>query len=222
MRGFAGTSSGEVIPQGAFQLGVLLGVFRVEDAEMNTKGQLFIRGFLRTVFIVMVGFSISGCTYSIRQYVPSSDNVDKRNPSQVKSIAVDKFESSEPGLRSMSCRASVQVATPNNVSFESYIEQAFIEELRLAGSYDPKSIIVVRGRLEKIDFSSGPFKGNWSLRLVISSNTNPGFAVDSTYNFPASWPFWEACDEVAQAFVPAVRQLINEVVSNPQFSQIAQ
>jgi len=188
---------------------------------MNTEKHLLNRGFLRAVFIIIVCFSISGC-YSIKQYVASAENYDKVTTFKSRSLAVEKFESYEPGKKSVICRASAGVQTPNDVSFESYIEQAFIDELRLAGAYDPKSTIVVHGRLENIESSSGPIiKGIWSMRLAISSNSNPGFTVDSTYEFPVDWVFWEACDQVAKAFVHAVRQLINQVVTHPQFGQLA-
>jgi hypothetical protein len=93
--------------------------------------------------------------------------------------------------------------------------------LRIAGAYDPKSTIIVHGRLEEINFNTTPGKGKWSLKLAISSKTNPGFTVDSAYEFSADWIYFNACQQVAQVFVPAVQQLIGQVVSDPRFKQLA-
>ncbi len=187
---------------------------------MNTNRHLIIRGFLRIVFILIIGFSFSGC-YSINRYGVSTDNVDKMKQLQTASLSVEKFESYKPGLHSIICRGPAQVSTPDDISFESYIEQAFIDELKSAGVYDPKSTIVVHGRLEEIDFNTTPSKGRWSLKLAISSKTNQGFTVDSAYEFSADWTWFSACRQVAQDFVPAVQQLIGQVVSDPRFKQLA-
>ena len=187
---------------------------------MNADRHLLIPGFLRIVLILIIGFSISGC-YSINRYGVSADNVYKMKQLQSPPLAVEKFESSRPDLHSIFCRASALVSTPDDVSFESYIEQAFIDELKLAGAYDPKSTIVVHGRLEKVDFNTKPGNGKWSLKMAISSKTNPGFTVDSTYEFSANWMWMGACHQVAQTFVPAVQQLISKAISDPRFKQLA-
>lgn len=187
---------------------------------MNTDRYLLIPSFLRIAVILLIGFIASGC-YSINRYTASADNVDKIKRIQSPALAIDKFESYKPDMHSIMCRFPALISTPNDVSFESYIEQAFIDELKLAGAYDPKSTIIGHGRLENIDFSTAPGKGRWSLKLALSSKTNSGFTVDSTYEFSADWMWFSACGQVAQTFVPAVQKLISQAVSDPRFRQLA-
>ncbi len=189
---------------------------------MNTGKHVRVSRLLSAVLVLIIGFIFFGCTYSVNQYGSSLDTTDKIKQLQSPPLAVDKFESYRPDLKSIVCRANGVVATPDEVSFETYIERAFIDELKQANAYDPKSPAVVHGRLEEINFISSVGKGKWFMKLAVSSNTNPGYAVDSAYEFSANWVAFRACQQVAQAFVPAVQQLISQVVSDPRFKQLAQ
>ena len=106
-------------------------------------------------------------------------------------------------------------------SFENCIEKAFIDELKLAGAYNPASSLTLSGNLEEVDFSSGMSDGNWTFTLTVSNQRNEGFTTKSTFGFSGSFVADKACQKVAQAFGPAVQKLIEDVVRNPKFKQIA-
>ncbi len=42
------------------------------------------------------------------------------------------------------------------------------------------------------------------------------------YRFDTSWSAYSACKNVADAFGPAVQELLHQVVTNPQFAKLAQ
>jgi len=71
-----------------------------------------------------------------------------------------------------------------------------------------------------VDFSSGMTDGKWLFTLTLSNGKN-SFTTKSTMNFSGSFVADKACQEVAQAFGPAVQQLIREVIKNPQFKKLA-
>jgi len=161
----------------------------------------------------------SGCTYHTSQYGASIRNVETIKANNIKPVAVAQFTSAKPGLASITCRAAGPVSvTP---SFEAYIEKAFIDELKLAGAYDPASNITLAGRLEEVDFSSGMSDGNWTFTLMVSNNRNESFTTKSAFGFSGSFVADKACQEVAQAFSPAVQKLIEDVVQDPKFKQLA-
>lgn len=172
-----------------------------------------------TLAIVVTTVLISGCAYNASQYGASIRNVETIKTNNIKPVAIAQFKSAKPGLASITCRA----AGPVNVmpSFESYIEKAFIDELKLAGAYDPTSRITLTGMLEEVDFSSGMSDGNWTFTLTVSNNRNESFTTKSMFGFSGSFVADKACQEVAQAFGPAVQKLIEDVVQNPKFKQIA-
>jgi hypothetical protein len=171
------------------------------------------------LIMVVVAALISGCAYNVAQYGASVRNVESIKEYNIKPVTVAQFTSAKPGLTSITCRAAGPVTvTP---SFEGYIERAFIDELKLAGVYNTASNITLSGRLEEVDFSSGMTDGNWTFVLTLSNNRNESFTTKSIFNFSGSFSADKACQEVAQAFNPAVQKLIEDVVRNPKFKQIA-
>jgi hypothetical protein len=162
---------------------------------------------------------LSGCAYNVSPYGASVKNVESIKSNNIKPVAVATFQSAKPGLASITCRAAGPVTvTP---SFEHYIEKAFIDELKLAGAYDPKSSITLSGKLEEVDFSSGITDGKWLFTLVVSNARNENFTTKSAFGFSGSFVADKACQETAQAFGPAVQKLVEDVVRDPKFKQIA-
>jgi len=162
---------------------------------------------------------MTGCAFNVAPYGASVKNVEALKAASIKPVSVARFEAAKPGQASISCRAAGSVKV--EPSFETYIEKAFIDELKLAGLYDPNSSLKLSGKLEQIDFSSGISDGNWTFTLVVSNARNESFSTQSKFPFSGSFIADKACQEVAQAFGPAVQKLIEDVVRNPKFKQLA-
>ena len=162
---------------------------------------------------------LSGCAYNASPYGASVKNVDAIKSISMKPVAVAKFQATKPGVASITCRAAGPVTV--SPSFENYIEKAFIDELKLANAYDANSKIILSGKLEEIDFSSGITDGNWAFTLVVSNARGESFSTKSVFGFSGSFAADKACQEVAQAFSPAVQKLIEDIVRDPKFKQIA-
>ncbi len=189
---------------------------------MTKKRKVYPGGFILAV-VLLLGSGISACSVTIDRYAPSASNVEMMRRLQIKPVAVDKFESLPPGLYSLGgCRSRNSIQTPNGLSFALYLEQAFRDELRLAGSYDPSSETVLRGRLEKITFDSSVPTGNWIMMFRIASSADPGFSVESKYEFTTNIVAAKACRQVAEAYRSAVQQLIQQVISDPRFKELLQ
>jgi hypothetical protein len=178
-------------------------------------------GFQR---MAIVGFAatLSACGYNINPYGASVQNVETIKALRISPVAVEKFTTFEPELSSIGCRAAGPVRTPNEQPFEKIIESALTDELKLAGAYDPKSPVIIQGHLEYITFNSNIGAGKWVIKVKVSSKAKPdGFSVDSQHEFSTNWVADKACQQVAQAFGPAVQDLINKIVSHPQFKLLA-
>lgn len=172
-----------------------------------------------TLALVATASLFTGCAYNASPYGASVKNVDSIKSSNIKPVAVSKFQASKPGQASITCRAAGPVTV--SPSFESYIEKAFIDELKLAGAYNPNSDLTLSGKLEEVDFSSGITDGKWIFSLAVSNMRNESFTTKSVYGFSGSFVADKACQEVAQAFGPAVQKLIEDVVRDPKFKQLA-
>ncbi len=169
--------------------------------------------------LLLAVFLLGGCAYNASPYGASIRNVETIKSINIKPVAVAKFQASKPGQATITCRAAGPVTV--SPSFESYIEKAFIDELKLAGVYDPNSSITLSGKLEEIDFSSGITDGKWMFTLLLSNARGEAFTTKSIFGFSGSFVADKACQEVAQAFGPAVQKLIEDVVRDPKFKQIA-
>lgn len=176
---------------------------------------------MKTVSLALLvpAILISGCAYNASPYGASVKNVESIKSINIKPVAVAKFQSAKPGLATITCRAAGPVTV--SPSFESYIEKAFIDELKLAGAYNPSSNIILSGKLEEVDFNSGMTDGKWMFTLVVSNDRNESFTTKSTSGFSGSFVADKACQEVAQAFGPSVQTLIEDVIRDPKFKQIA-
>jgi hypothetical protein len=169
--------------------------------------------------LVAVAVLSTGCAYNASPYGASVRNVDAIKAAGPKPVSIAPFKSAKPGLDSITCRAAGPVTVKPN--FEAYIEKAFIDELTLAGAYQQNSGLVLTGKLDKVDFSSGISDGKWEFALTLSNNRAESFTTNSIYSFSGSFVADKACQEVAQAFGPAVQKLIEDVIKNPQFKQLA-
>jgi len=142
--------------------------------------------------------------------------------SAIKPVAIATFTAAMPGRNSIFCRAAGPVDIPDNKTFETYVQNAFIDELKLAGMYDPQSSITIHGALQELDFNSVIGTAKWVFRLAVSSDQAPGFDVNSSYEFSTNWIADKACQQVAQAFGPAVQKLIADTIAHPSFRALAQ
>lgn len=163
--------------------------------------------------------ALSGCAYNVAPYGASVTNVESIKSLGIKPVSVAKFASARPGQSSITCRAAGPVSV--SPSFESYIEKALIDELKLAGVFDANSPLVIKGSLEEIDFSSGITDGKWLFSLTVSNARNESFTTKSIFGFSGSFVADKACQETAQAFAPAVQKLVLDIVRDPQFKKIA-
>jgi hypothetical protein len=119
----------------------------------------------------------------------------------------------------MLCRMMGPVKVAPGKSLSTYIKEAFQEELFMAQAYDPGSPVRIDGRIDRISFSSVS-PANWEISMTVSSNKSPGYAVGIKYNYETSFDAWSACKNVADAFAPAVQELLRQVVTNPRFAQL--
>lgn len=168
---------------------------------------------------LFLAVAVTGCAYNVSPYGASVKNVESIKSLGIKPVSVGSFTATKAGNSSIVCRAAGPVTVSPN--FENYIEKALIDELKLAGAYDPTSKLVLTGKVEEVDFSSGMIDAKWEFTVTISNARNESFTTKSSFGFSGSFVADKACQETAQAFAPAVQKLVEDIVRNPQFKKIA-
>ena len=184
------------------------------------------RKFL-AVHAALVGTAVvvlTGCqTTNSIPYKASTSNIiaiQQSLQAQNKKVAVAGV-SMAPGLEeSPLCRLNGPIKVAPGKTPTEYIKDAFIEELFAAGAYDPNSANAISGRIEALSFSSVS-PANWTLSMSVKSPNSEGYTVSTKYAFDTSWTAEAACRNVADAFGPAVQDLLKQVVTHARFPGLA-
>jgi len=172
---------------------------------------------------IMLATALSGCeTTNSIPYKASVTNVisiQQTLQEKGKKVSIGTI-SLAPGVEeSPLCRLMGPVVVAPGKTLPTYIKEAFQEELFMAQVYSPNAPSVIDGRLEKLSFSSiSP--ANWEITLSVKSNVSDGYTVSAKYPFDTSYTAMSACKNVADAFGPAVQDLIKQVVTHPQFGSL--
>lgn len=162
---------------------------------------------------------VSGCsTYATNRYSISADNVVSLKTAAANKISVGDFSATEPGLSSIMCRGVGPIKTPDGESFENFIRNALVSEMKIADVYSDDAGVTLTGNLDKIDFNSA--SGNWTLGVTLNSSNGKSLAVTEDYSFTSSFYGETACNQTGQALMPAVQNVITKLVSHPEFGSL--
>lgn len=173
----------------------------------------------KIILASMVVMLISGCsTYSISRYSISTDNVMALRSLNGKTLNVGSFTASTPGQKEIMCRGVGPIKTPDGEPFSDFVRKALVDELKISNIYSQTSDIAITGNLDSIDFSSAT--GNWNLTLSIKSSNGRSMTVAESYAFTSSFYGETACNQTAQAFMPAVQNLVGKIVKSSEFSEL--
>jgi hypothetical protein len=145
----------------------------------------------------------------------SADNVVALKSLNGKVVNVGLFSATTPGQTEIMCRGVGPIKTPDGEPFAAYVRKALVDELRMADSFSPNAPITLTGNLDVIDFSSN--SGNWNLSLSIKSSNGSAMSATENYAFTSSFYGETACNQTAQAFMPAVQNLVGKIVRAPDF-----
>lgn len=166
---------------------------------------------------------ILGCeTTNSIPYKPSISNVISIQQSlqaQGKKVSIGSINLAPDVEESPMCRLNGPVKVAPGKPLSQYIQDAFQEELFMAQVYQTDAPTIIDGRLEALSFRSFP-PASWLITMSVKSNTSPGYTVTIKYPFDTSLTSASACKNVADAFGPAVQELLKKVVDHPHFSSL--
>jgi hypothetical protein len=177
---------------------------------------------MKTVVALVSALALSACsTYMPQRYSISADTNVALKAMGSGNINVGPFK----GLASFdnSCRAAGPIAPPDNMSFEAYIQKALADELKVAGLFDDKAPkVTLTGAVEQLAFSSsrGLTGGSWDIGLRVSSSNGKSTYVSEHYEFNSGFIADTACKQTAEAYLPAVQNLIGKLVKAPEFKAL--
>jgi hypothetical protein len=165
---------------------------------------------------------LSACsTFTPQRYSISADNNVALKSIGVGNIFVGGF--SGPASFDKACRGAGPIAPPDNLTFEGYVQKALADELKVAGMFDEKQPkVTLTGALEKLHFSSsrGLTGGEWNIDLRVHSSNGKIISIAEHYEFESGFVADTACKQTAEAYMPAVQNLIGKLVKHPDFKSL--
>ncbi len=175
-----------------------------------------------TVAAVLLVGLVTGCsTFTTPRYSISADtNVALKALGESK-LGVGPFTG--PPAFDNACRAAGPLAPPDGMSHTAYIKKAFEDEFKVAGIYAAESPRrTISGVVNKIQFSSARALtgGSWDIDLTLSSSNGSTMQVVEHYEFESGYVADTACKQTAEAYFPAVQNLIAKSVRAPEFKAL--
>ena len=149
---------------------------------------------------------LAGCeTTSTRPYTASTENVMRMQSilGDVVRLKLGNFTENEENIK-LTCRLSGPVDVSPGKTNAEYIRDALQSELFLAKAYDLDAATELSGTLNALSFSSTS-PASWDIDFSIQSNNSTGYNIKSNYPFKTSFSAYSACQNVADAFAPAVQ-----------------
>ena len=178
---------------------------------------------MRLLALIFAISIMAGCTtYTPQRYSISANNNVALKEAKVGNIAVGEFNG--PKNFSSACRAAGPISPPDNLSFQEYIRQALISELKVADVYNesnPK--ITISAEVDMLSFSStrSLLGGSWDVGMRVNSSNGKSAYVKEHYEFNSGFVADIACKQTAEAFLPTVQNLIERLVKSTDFKKLA-
>jgi len=150
-------------------------------------------------------------------YVVKGENQNYKRIINGKKIDVGSFTSSNPGQAEFGCYPFGALKTPGNEPFSMYIRRGLIAELTYLGAYSPQAEVTLSGNLDRIEYNTTE-KKYLSLMITVNSSNGKFLTVSEKYKIPESHILTlHSCQELARAFLPAVQNLIGNLIRNTEF-----
>jgi hypothetical protein len=169
----------------------------------------------------------------MKNYNVSTENIIKLKEFEGVNVGVDDFTSSAPnnmfymrknGFYCGSLMIPHYVVTPHNENIEEFIQRAFENELKIAGIYDKYSKSRIGVQIESINqgIKGTLFDHSIFLQMTLKVFSTNGhfFKTYITKDYSSSTYFGSVCDDLASSFTPFVQEMINEIITNPQFPNL--
>lgn len=162
----------------------------------------------------------TGCGIKSSEYTATAKTVQVLKEYEGVKVTLNEFTALNPGENSQLCRFTTDVKTPHKMPYEMYIEKALKEELMMAGIYHKNSKIRLSGYLQEARASSSIGDAYWTYRIRISSSNGEYIILKIKKEYEASYLNAPACNDMATAFAPSIKELVYEIVTHPNFHKL--
>jgi hypothetical protein len=175
------------------------------------------RYHLAGLLLLMV-LAASGCSNGVSAYSLGIENQTALKASTAQgakaNVVVTRIGGeAKPGM----CRAVGPVDLPSGDTYESYLQKAIRSELQVAGIQDEGSANTITVELQSVEFSTALGGGYWAFNAKVKDAKGNASDVNTKYDYDPSFLGSQACQQVAQVFVPGAQKFVGDVFKSPTF-----
>lgn len=172
---------------------------------------------IASVALIFLTALSAGCSITADRYHPTADNQQHIKSFNVK-MNVAEFTAEKTEYNFL-CRLANTVGLPDKNSFEEYIQNALIEELKMAGMFSIDSEITIYGHLNETSVSSGMTDAHWTFDITISNSQGDSFDIRHKREYSASFLGDIACsNDMPKSLMPSVQELVREIINHHKFN----
>ena len=168
---------------------------------------------------MIAAVGLAGCeTLVTPRYSVSGDNNIAVKALGVSGLAAGEFTG--PPTFDANCRALGPVEVTDGITHTQYIRKAFEEEFKIAGIFAESSPrITLMGTVTRLEFSStrAITGGSWDIDLTLTSSNGSVMKAAERYEFSSGFGAATACKQTAEAFTPAVQNLVGKIFRSAEF-----
>ncbi len=177
---------------------------------------------MRVIIVVTALALLAGCeTMVAPRYSVTGDNNLAVKALGVTGVGVGDFAA--PASFDPNCRLLGPLQIADGITHTQYIRKAFEEEFKIGGVYaaGPPAIMLT-GTVTQMEFSSvrGVTGGVWTIALTLTSSNGRTMTATENYEFASGFAAPTACKQTAEAFAPAVQNLVGKFVRSPEFASL--
>jgi len=175
---------------------------------------------MKNLFLIgLVGFLSACSTMQPPRYAVSVDNIQELKNYDGSKVQVASLTQS--GKFAANCRLMGPIEPADGLTVPDFISKAINDEFKMAGIHSEDGASIT-GDVTKIDFSSsaGLTNGFWDIAVDLQSSNGNTLSASNKYDFKSGFDAVTACNASADALTPAVQDLINKIVTDPQFSSL--
>jgi hypothetical protein len=171
-----------------------------------------------TLLTLVSSVALSACAVSTQRYYSVPDNTPLLKQFAERKVRVEPFKLATSF--DSACRGFTRITPPVNMTFEEYFQRALADEFKTAGIYEENNPnVILKGTIDELDYSSGSAlsNGNWTIGLKLVSSSGQSIYMSEMYSFDSVWEADSGCRRVADAFLPAVQNLITKILKAESF-----
>jgi hypothetical protein len=179
----------------------------------------------KTLLLIAVtgaALTLSACDTMVapRYSISADNNIALKS---VGAAAITMADFTGPADFDNLCRTMGPVHVPDGLTHTQYLKKAFEDELKIAGIYaDKMPRVTLSGEVTRLEFSStrAITGGSWTIDLLLRSSNGQTMKASEYYEFDSGFTALTACKQTAEAYAPAVQNLIGKVVRSQEFATL--